>query len=136
MPKANDSIAAIKKIYDDGGFDISERKYTFAKMPFKKGRKLYAYLTVIAAEIEKGQMGFLDSDKFELSIEPLLMQYTMCDGFKLDTIEDHFDEFTSDYNQFVMMSIQGHAAPFLPAASTGSTSTAPANRENTLKKQM
>ena len=130
------SVAAIKAIHEQGGFNIDGRKYSFIKMPFKKAKKIYAYLTVIAGQLEKGNLAFLDSDKFDNEIEPLLMQFTMVDGFKLNTLENHFDDFTCDYNQFVITAIQGFAAPFLPEAPTASASKSSASQATTLKKQM
>lgn len=128
--------AAIKEIYKKGFFDIGERRYEFSKMPFKKAKKIFAYLTAIAGELELGQLGFIDSPKFDDEIEPLLMKYMLVDGFKIDTIDDHFDENQSDYIQFVTMSIQGFAAPFLPEASTASASKVKESQTTTFKKPM
>ena len=58
------------------------------------------------------------------------------DGFKIDTIDDHFDEYPSDYIEFVTMSIQGFSAPFLPEVRTASASKAKEGQLTTFKKQM
>jgi hypothetical protein len=134
--KAQEGQEAIKAIRAKGFFDIGGRKYEFTKMPFKKAKKIFAYLTAIAGELEQGQLGFIDSVKFDSEIEPLLMQYMLADGFKLDTIEDHFDENPSDYIGFVTLSIQGFAAPFLPEANTASASKVKESQTTTFKKQM
>jgi hypothetical protein len=126
----------IKEIYKKGFFDIGENKYQFSKMPFKKAKKIFAYLTSIASELELGRLGFLDSPKFDDEIEPLLFQYMLFDGFKIDTIDDHFDEYPSDYIEFVTMSIQGFSAPFLPEVRTASASKAKEGQLTTFKKQM
>lgn len=129
-------IAALKALYAAGGFTIEDRKYAFSKMPFKLGKKVYAYFTVIAGTIESGNLSFLDTPKFENEIEPLLMQYVLMNGFKVDTLPNHFDEFPADYTQFVMTSIQGFASPFLPESNTSSPSTAQESQPSTLKKPM
>lgn len=129
-------LSAIKQIHESGGFDVGSRQYTFAKMPYKIGKKIFAYLTVVASDLEAGNMGFIDSDKFEKDIEPLLMKYVLIDGFKLDTVPDHFDEYPGDYMQFVMMSLQGFAAPFLPESATNSHLTEQDQKTVTLKKPM
>jgi len=131
-----DQLSAIKDIYKKGGFDIGDRRYTFAKMPFKKAKKIFAYMTTVAGELESGNLGFIDSDKFDNDIEPLLMQYVLVDGFKLDTTPEHFNEHMSDYTQFVMMSLQGFSAPFLPEANTALASKAEESQATTLKKPM
>lgn len=131
-----EGIAALKALYAAGGFTIADRKYSFSKMPFKLGKKIYAYFTVIAPTLETGNLSFLDSLKFENEIEPLLMQYVLMNGFKLDTIAEHFDEFPADYTQFVMTSIQGFASPFLPESAISSPLTVAENQPSILKKPM
>tara|TARA_R110000764_G_scaffold60448_4_gene129779 strand:- start:1024 stop:1446 length:423 start_codon:yes stop_codon:yes gene_type:complete len=134
--EAQAGYAAIKAIYKKGFFEVGENKYEFSKMPFKKAKKIFAYLTAIAGELEAGQLGFIDSHKFDNDIEPLLFQYMLVNGFKLDTVDDHFDEFPSDYIEFVSTAIQGFAAPFLPEVATASASKAKESQSTTLKKQM
>ena len=136
MTPQEKAIASIKALHEAGGFDVQGRKYTFAKMPFKLGKKVYAYFTSMAGAMEQGDLSFLDSPKFDNDIEPLLMTYVLVDGFKLDTLPEHFDEHPSDYTQFVMTSIQGFASPFLPESGTSSTSTAKESQASTLKKPM
>ena len=133
---AIDGQKAIKAIYEKGYFDVGDRKYELSKMPFKKAKKIFAYLTAIATQIEAGQLGFIDSDKFENDIEPLLFQFMLVDGFKLETIDDHFDDYPGDYIEFVTMSTQGFAAPFIPEVRTASASAAKESQPTTLKKQM
>jgi hypothetical protein len=130
------SHARIKALYKKGFFDIGDNKYQFSKMPFKKSKKIFSYLTSIASELELGRLGFLDSPKFDDEIEPLLFQYMLLDGFKLETIDDHFDEYPSDYIEFVTMSIQGFSAPFLPEVRTASASEVKEDQPTTFKKQM
>lgn len=131
-----DQLSAIKEIHKKGGFDIAEREYTFAKMPFKLAKKIFAYMTTVASDLETGNLGFIDSPKFDNEIEPLLMKYVLVDGFKIDTLPEHFDDHPSDYTQFVMLSLQGFAAPFLPEAVTASASKAKESQVTTLKKPM
>jgi hypothetical protein len=130
------SHAQIKALYKKGFFQIGENKYEFIKMPFKKAKKIFAYLTAIAGKLDAGNLEFLDSEKFDDEIEPLLFEYMLFDGFKLDTLDEHFDEYPSDYIEFVTMSIQGFAAPFLPEAPTASASKVKENQPTILKKQM
>lgn len=118
-----DQLQAFRDLQEKNGFDIDGREYRFVKMPFKIGKKIFSYMTVISDEIEKGRLGFIDTPKFEQEIEPILMQYVTIDGFKLDTLKEHFDENPSDYTQFVMLSLQGFAAPFLSGNGTNSRST-------------
>lgn len=134
--EAQGAQAAIKAIRAKGFFDVNGNKYQFSKMPFKKAKKIFAYLTLIAGELELGQLGFIDTPKFEDEIEPLLMQYMLVDGFKIDTVDEHFDENPSDYIEFVTTAIQGFAAPFLPEVSTASASKAKESQVTTLKKPM
>lgn len=120
----------------DNGFIVGDRKYTFSGMPFKMGRKINSFYTLIADDIATGSLMFSDTPKFEDEIEPLLMQYTLCDGHKLDTLEGHFDEFQGDWNEFMVNAILGHSAPFLLGNGTSSPSTVAENQTVTLKKQM
>lgn len=129
-------LAQYQILKEKGGFDIDDRQYRFSKMPFKVGKKVYAYMTTVGAQVEAGLLGFIDSEKFDSEIEPLLMQYTLCDGFKLDTLEDHFEEHCGDYTQFVIMSMMGYSAPFFLGSVTSSASTPQKNQTRTLKKQM
>ena len=128
--------AAIKAIHSKGFFEIGDNKYTFTKMPFKSARKIFAYLTEVASELETGKLGFLDSVKFDGEIEPLLFQYMLVDGCKVSTVENHFDENASDYFQFVATAIQGFAAPFLPEVASASASESKESLPVILKKQM
>ena len=134
------SIQAMKELYKKGGFTVEtadgvdNRNYTFSKMPFRKAKKLFAYLTEIAKDLQVGKLSFFDTPKFENEIEPLLMQYVLFDGFKLDTIPEHFEEFTSDYNQFVTVSIQAFSAPFMVETNTVSHSRVAETQPTTLRK--
>lgn len=129
-------IEELKKIYANGKFEINGRSYELVKMPYKKARKVFAFMTTVANEIDSGQVGFIDSPKFENEIEPLLMQFMTHDGFKLDTMPEHFEEFTVDYMPFVTMAVQVISCPFLPDQNTASTSTAKEGRVHSLKKPM
>lgn len=126
-----DQLKALKK-----GFSVDGRHYKFNPMPFKLGRKILAYMTTVADEIESGKLGFIDTTKFENEIEPLLTKYTMIDGFNLNTLETHFDDYPSDYFQFVVNALQGFAAPFLPGSNISSNSSSKNEQTVTLKKQM
>jgi len=130
------SVSELKKLHEAGQFTIGGRVYEMSKMPWKEAKKIFAYLTVVAGELELGQMGFIDTPKFEVEIEPKLLSYMMVDGFKLSTIPDYFDDYPCDYVQFVTMSIQGFAAPFLPETATSSPSQAEEDQIVTLKKPM
>lgn len=120
------------------GFTVEGRHYKFNQMPFKIGRKILAYMTTVGDQIERGELGFIDSPKFENEIEPLLLKYTTVDGFKLDTegMTEHFEEHPSDYLQFVVSAIQGYAAPFLPVSNTSSSSGSTKEQTVTLRKPM
>lgn len=118
------------------GFTVDNRVYKFNPMPFKIGKKILAYMTTVANEIDSGQLGFIDTPKFENDIEPLLVKYTTVDGFNLNTLEAHFDEHPSDYFQFVVNSLQGFAAPFLPENNISSSSLPKSDQPVILKKQM
>lgn len=118
------------------GFSVDGREYKFTPMPFKVGRKILAYMTTVGNQIDRGELGFIDTPKFENEIEPLLLKYTTVDGFKLNTLENHFDEHPSDYFQFVINAIQGYAAPFLPGSNTSSNSGSKEQKTVTLTKPM
>ncbi|QMP81678.1 hypothetical protein [Vibrio phage XM1] len=132
----NEQLEALLALKE--GFSVDGREYRFTPMPFKVGRKILAYMTTVGDQIERGELGFIDTPKFENEIEPLLLKYTTVDGFKLDTegMLNHFDEHPSDYFQFVINAIQGYAAPFLPGKSMSSNSTYKEPQTTTLKKPM
>lgn len=132
----DNEIAKYKAIVDKNGFDIKNRKYTFAKMPFKYGKKIFAFATLIGDELDRGRLSFIDTPKFEQEIEPILMSHVMIDGHLLNKVDDHFDEFTGDYPQFVVNSIMGFAAPFFLESLTSSQSTSDEEKVVTYKKQM
>lgn len=131
-----DQLEQLKALKE--GFSIEGREYKLTPMPFKIGRKILAYMTTVGNQIERGELGFIDTPKFENEIEPLLLKYTMVDGFKLDTegMATHFDNHPSDYFQFVINAIQGYAAPFLPGSNTSSNSTSSEPKTITLRKPM
>lgn len=131
--KQLEALLALKE-----GFSVDDREYKFTPMPFKVGRKILAYMTTVGDQIERGELGFIDTPKFENEIEPLLLKYTTVDGFKLDTegMLNHFDEHPSDYFQFVIKAIQGYAAPFLPGSNTSSNSGSKEQKTVTLTKPM
>lgn len=129
-----DKIEQLKAL--SKGFTIGDRVYTFDKMPFKVGRKVLAFMTIVADEVESGQLGFIDTPKYENDIEPLLIKYTQVNGFNLSTLENHFDDHPSDYCQFVMSALQGFSAPFMPESNMSSHSTSKSQQVTTLKKPM
>ena len=133
---AQKALAELKALHENGEFKIGDRVYGIGKMPFKLGRKMCAYLTVIAEELERGQLGFIDSAKFESEIEPLLIEYTLVDGMKLSTIPEHFDEYPGDFMQFVTSAIQSYAAPFMCGSGTNSPSQQEEETVTTLRKPM
>lgn len=130
------ALTAIKAIYKKGFFEIGDNKYTFTKMPWKKGKRIHHWLTDNADQLEEGKLGCLDTPYFEDVIEPLLFQYTLVDGCKVSTVENHFDENTGDYNEFILTSTYGHSAPFIREVDTASASESKESLPVILKKQM
>lgn len=129
-------MALLKQLAAEKQFTIEGMVFELSPMPFKTGRKIVAFLSKVEAELSAGSVSFIDSDEFDKKIEPLLMEYTEQDGFKLSTMHDFWDNNQGKYIQFVTMALQGHAAPFFPGLSTNSHSTATGQQTTTLKKPM
>ncbi len=134
--KQAESIKQIKNQYESGKFEVNGNEYGLIKMPYKKARKIFAYMSLVGGDIESGRMDFLDSAKFENEIEPLLMQYLTNDGCKLSTMDDYFDECMEDSAGVIAMAMQLFSSPFLSVPSTSSNSKAQEGQRHTLKKPM
>ena len=104
-----------KKIYDDGKMDINKRSYPFVKMPFKEGRKVYAYFTSIQTDLMMGNLMFMESQEF-LNIRNTMFDYIDFDGNRLNAINDndaHFEKYPEDYDDLISSAMLVFAYPFL-----------------------
>ena len=128
--------AKLNEMLEKNGFDIGENKYRFAKMPFKKGRKIFSYMTIIAPMLDRNNLSFIDSEKFEDEIEPVLFKHLLVNDCLLSTLPDHFEEHTGEYEEAIVAAIQGFSAPFLPETASSSALDSRKEQTTTFKKRV
>ncbi len=110
--------AMIKAVYDDGVAEINDRSYTFIKMKHKDRRKVFAYFTHVAKQVQDSDMSFLDSPEFE-PVEAVINKSVTLDGSLLSVLgDDHWDKHPEDYIMFISTALQVISYPFMGAAPT------------------
>tara|TARA_R110000850_G_scaffold95629_2_gene200693 strand:+ start:412 stop:783 length:372 start_codon:yes stop_codon:yes gene_type:complete len=122
MNEQSKALDMIKSVYEDNSAEINGREYVFTSFNHKQRRKVFAYYTQIASQLEKGNMSFLDSKEFE-HIEKLIEGKVMYDGNLLSVLnksdqENHWNNFGEDYIIFVTTAISVISYPFLKGSIT------------------
>jgi hypothetical protein len=109
------ALEMIKAVVDDGCAEINGREYKFSRTVHKKRRKVFAFYTKVASQIESGNFGFLDSDEWD-SIESLIADIVLFDGMQLSKQEDHWEKYPEDYMSFIGTVLPVISFPFFGAS--------------------
>lgn len=118
MTQIQEALSMIKAVYDDGVAEINGREYHFTKMRHEKRRRIFAFYTSIANELQSGSFAFLDSKNFS-DIEKLINDSILFDGSLISKMPDHWDEYPEDYITFVSTALGVISYPFLRGNSSG-----------------
>ncbi len=101
----------IKAVYDDSEAEINGRTYVYNKMMFGERRAVFAYTSMIAPKLKVHDLSFLDDDKFK-HIEKIINRVVTYDGMTLSKLPEHFNQYTEDYVQFIIISLSVISYPF------------------------
>lgn len=129
------AVAMVRAVYEDGEAEINGRKYKFHKMQHVARRKVFAFYTSIAKQMQDENMAFLDSPVYA-AVEDVMWSNISFDGVTLNKLRDHWDEYPQDYIQLVATSLGVISYPFTRAAGIASASTANEAPTNSSSKPM
>jgi len=129
------SIDNLKEIHEAGEFEVNGRTYRFTQMSFKDAKRVFAYFTEIANDIEQGRMGFIDTKRFE-EIEKVLWSHVMYDDMQVSKMPQHWGAHTSDYMPLVSVALGVFSVPFLPDSDTSSQSMSTGKAKTISRKPM
>jgi len=111
--------AMIQAVYEDGYAEINGRRYEFLKMTHKQRRKVFAFYSRIAEQVQRKNFAFLDSPDFE-PVEAVINAAVTVDGRSLvKSSDEHWDAHPEDYLLFLATALPAISFPFLSAAPTG-----------------
>jgi hypothetical protein len=127
------ALEQIKAVYDDGLAEINEREYHFLKMRHEQRRKVFAFYTAVAHEVQNGSFAFMDTPKFA-EIEKVMFNSITFDGSLLTKLPEHWEEYSEDYVTLVATALGVISYPFLRGRLTDSTYQADQNQPSTFKK--
>lgn len=117
--QAEQARALVKAVYDDGEAAINGRVYVFTKMQHKKRRKVFAFYTRVAGQIQANDFSFLDSSDFERVEQVINDAVTYNDSLLSRLGDSHWEKHPDDYLTFIGMALAVISYPFLPANPTG-----------------
>jgi len=119
MTEAEQAQAMIRSIFEDGEAEINGRKYRFTSMQHKKRRKVFAFLSKVAAAVESKDMSFMDSPEFE-PVERVIHESVAYNDSLLSVLGDsHWEKYPGDYMTFTLVAMQVISYPFTVADRTG-----------------
>ena len=122
MTQEEQARAMIRAIYEDGEAEINGRVYRFTKMTHKQRRKVFAFYTSVARDVERNDFSFLDSDRFA-AVEDVINKSVTYNDSLLSVLGDtHWEKYPDDYLQFIPTALGVISYPFLAGADTGSRS--------------
>ena len=119
--KQNEALEMIKAVYDDGEAEINGRVYEFTKMRHESRRRVFAFYTSIANELQNGSFMFLDTPAFN-DVEKVINKAVLYDGSALAKLPEHWDEYPEDYITFISTALGVISYPFLRGSNTNSQS--------------
>lgn len=135
MNEQQKALEQIKAVYDDGFAEINGREYHFLKMRHEQRRKVFAFYTAVAHEVQSGSFAFMDTPKFA-EVEKVMFNSITFDGSLISKLPEHWEEYAEDYVTLVATALGVMSFPFLRGRLTDSTSQADQNRLSTSKKPM
>ena len=109
----------IRAVFDDGEAEINGRTYVFVRMTHKKRRRVFAFYTSVAKQVQGGDFSFLDDPRFE-AVESVINNAVTLDGSLLSKLGDaHWEDYAGDYLPFTATALAVISYPFLAASPTG-----------------
>lgn len=115
--------AQVKAVYEDGEAEINGRKYKFHKMTHVERRKVFAFSTSVARQLQEDNMSFLDTPVYA-AVEEVMWSNISFDGITLNKARDHWEEYPEDYIRLVGTALGVMSYPFTRAAGIASASQA------------
>lgn len=115
--------AQVRAVYEDGEAEINGRKYKFHKMTHVERRKVFAFSTSVARQLQEDNMSFLDSPVYA-AVEEVMWSNISFDGVALNKARDHWEEYPEDYIRLVGTALGVMSYPFTRAAGIASASQA------------
>ena len=113
--KAQEMICAV---YGDQEAEINGRVYCFTKMTHKQRRKVFAFYTRVAKQVEANNFSFLDSPEFA-PVEETINKTVTYEGSLLSVLGDaHWEEHAEDYLPFIGISLAAISYPFIAGSLT------------------
>ena len=135
MSQEKEALEMIKSVYDDGVAEINGRAYEFTKMRHEKRRRVFAFYTSIASDLQSGSFSFLDTPAFA-GVEKVINDAVLFDRSALSRLPDHWDEYPEDYITFISTALGVISYPFLRGSNTGSQSQSGENASRKSLKPM
>ena len=102
----------IKAVYEDGKAVINGREYVFTVMTFSERRKVFAYMSSMQEQLNKGDFSFLEESKYREIERDIFYKRVTVDGmslFKKNVLEEN----PEDYIIFVSTALMVISYPFL-----------------------
>ena len=124
MTKTEQQAAAmsqLRAVYEDGEAEINGRTYKFHKMTHVERRKVFAYQSSVAHQLQAGNFAFLDTPAFAAT-EEVMWKNISYDGSAIAKLRDHWDEYPEDYMMLISTAMGVMSYPFMRAAGIASAS--------------
>lgn len=109
---AASQMAVVKAVYEDGMAEINGTEYVFGKVNHKIRRKIYAFYTGIAQEVQRGSFEFLDRPDYQ-SIENVIGDNILVNDMQISKIPGYWDNKPEDYLKLITTSMAVFSYPFL-----------------------
>jgi hypothetical protein len=114
----NQALDMLRAVNEDGVATINGRDYELTKLTHAKRRKVFAFYSAHAQQIESGNFGFMDSSEFA-EIEKVISNVVIFDGDLLSRRQNHWDEYPEDYLMFITVMLGAISYPFLRGLAGG-----------------
>lgn len=112
MDERTQAFDMIKAVYEDKVATINGRDYGFTPFTHKERKRVFAFYSLVAKELQKENFSFMDTPKME-EIEKILMDRITYEGVQLSKFEKHFEKYPEDYVQFIVTALPVVSYPFL-----------------------
>lgn len=133
--KQEAGLAQIRAVYEDGEATINGRPYKFHKMQHVERRKVFAFQTSVAGDMQAGNFSFLDSAVYA-QVEKVMWDNISFEGSTISKSRDHWEEFPEDYMMLVSTAMGVMSYPFMRAAGIASASQGEQDQTTTSSKPM
>lgn len=133
--KQEAGLAQIRAAYEDGEATINGRPYKFHKMQHVERRKVFAFQSSIAGELQVGNFAFLDSPLFAQA-EKVMWDNVSFEGSTISKSRDHWEEFPEDYIMLLSTAMGVMSYPFMRAVGIASASQGEQDQTTTSSKPM